>query len=139
MKSIQEKFIGAWRLVHSVEYIGDDTVYPFDKNATGLIVYDISGYMSVQITRKNRSKYKENEFKKSSIEELQRIPSDYLAYFGTYEIDDEKSIVTHRVEGCIYPNRVGRLLDRKFQFYDNKLSLKPHDGSNREILWERCV
>jgi hypothetical protein len=28
-------------------------------------------------------------------------------------------------------------LERKYHFFDEKLSLKPLDGTNREILWQR--
>lgn len=50
-KMPQEKLVGAWRLV-SVETIrtNGDIIYPFyGKHPQGLLVYDASGWMSVQI------------------------------------------------------------------------------------------
>jgi hypothetical protein len=45
-------FLGAWRLVHSVEYgPGGEKHYPFGEDAIGYIMYNESGVMAVQITR----------------------------------------------------------------------------------------
>lgn len=49
--SVREKFAGAWRLV-SIETVrpNGEVIYPFyGKHPEGLIVYDRSGWMSVQI------------------------------------------------------------------------------------------
>jgi Lipocalin-like domain len=122
--------VGAWRLVHSVEYGPDGAPhYPFGQNAVGCIIYSESGVMAVQITRRERS------------EDAERLPggaSENLAYFGRYEVDTEKQLVRHFLEGQLHPGRHPDILERKYTFYDDKLSLRPwNDGTNREILWQR--
>jgi len=62
---------------------------------------------------------------------------DYLAYFGRYELDTGKGVVRHRLEGQLLPGDHPDNLERKYHFYEDKLSLKPVDGTDREILWQR--
>lgn len=137
---IQQKIIGTWRLVYSVEIDeAGNKSYPFGEDAIGYIMYDASGKMAVQICRKNRENFKSTGLKQADTNELSHLAKDYLAYFGRYEIDTEQELVHHFVEGCLYPNRVGKSLDRKYHFFEDKLSLKPWDGTNREILWQKVT
>jgi hypothetical protein len=123
----RRSFVGTWRLVHSVEYgPGGTPHYPFGQDAVGYIMYSESGVMAVQIARRERAN------------DARRSPgTDYLAYFGRYEVDTENELVRHFLEGQIHPGSHPDTLERKFRFYDDKLSLRPWDGTDREILWQR--
>ncbi len=124
----RELIIGTWRLVHSVELQPDGRRhYPFGEDAIGYITYTDAGVMSVQISRRRRTKAAGDA----------SIHTDYLAYFGQYEVDLQNEMVIHLLEGQLFPGSHPDRLERKYRFYDDKLSLKPHDGTNREILWER--
>jgi hypothetical protein len=125
----RKAIVGAWRLVHSVEYAPDGSArYPFGQDAVGCIIYSESGAMAVQIARRERA----HEVQKPSGD-----PGDYLAYFGRYEVDTENQLVRHFLEGQLHPGRHPDVLARKYRFYDDKLSLRPWDGTDREILWQR--
>ena len=125
----RKAIVGAWRLVHSVEFgPGGTPRYPFGQDAVGSIIYTESGVMAVQIARKNRAE----DGAGSSVGR-----SDYLAYFGRYEIDMENQLVRHILEGQVHPGNHPATLERKYRFYDDKLSLRPCDGTDREILWQR--
>ena len=51
-----KRFIGAWRLVAFEEEGADGKVlYPYGQDAAGLLIYDSSGRMSVQIVRQDRA------------------------------------------------------------------------------------
>jgi hypothetical protein len=127
----RKEFVGTWRLVHSVEFMDDGrTHYPFGEDAIGYIVYSESGVMAVQIARKTQS---------SGQSEKPVGPTDYLAYFGRYEIDADNGLVRHFLEGQLFPGGHPDTLERKYRFFDDKLSLKPWDGTNREILWRRAA
>lgn len=137
---VKQKLIGTWQLVYSVETdAAGHKTYPFGQDAIGYLVYDAEGKMTVQISRKERAKFASTAFKKASDAEARQLPQDYLAYFGTYTIDTVHKVVSHHVEGALFPNYIGRDLPRGYTFYDNKLSLKPVDGTDREILWQKVV
>ena len=128
MEDVVKLIVGAWRLVHSVVINEDDTKeYPFGDDAIGYICYSDTGIMAVQISRKSRTEAKE----------VSRMKCDYLAYFGRYEIDTEKQVVRHFVEGQLFPGDHSDVLERKYRFDGNLLSLKTVDDTNREILWQR--
>lgn len=138
MSNIQKKIIGTWKLVYSVEIDSlGNKIYPFGDDAIGYIIYDELNKMAVQICRKERKLFNSSSFTKSSGDELSSLPMDYLAYFGNYKIDTHNKLVRHNVEGHLFPNYVGHVLERKYDFFDDKLSLKPYDGTNREILWQK--
>jgi hypothetical protein len=82
----------------------------------------------VQITRRGRATARPAVVAKE----------DYLAHFGRYELDVQNGVVRHLLEGELFPGSYPEHLERKYHFYDDMLSLKPLDGTNREILWQRA-
>ncbi|MGA2401696.1 MAG: dioxygenase [Syntrophobacteraceae bacterium] len=113
---------------HSISITPDGKKkYPFGEDAIGYIHYSDSGIMAVQISRRSRDK----------AQYLSGLKRDYLAYFGRYEIDTEKQVVRHFVEGQLFVGDHPDVLERKYRFDGDLMSLRPVDGSNREILWQR--
>jgi hypothetical protein len=128
MAEVAKLIVGAWRLVHSVIVnVDGKKEYPFGEDAIGYICYSDTGIMAVQISRKVRAE----------VEAAARLKHDYLAYFGRYEIDPEKHVVRHLVEGQLFPGNHSAVLERKYQFEGDLMSLRPVDRSNQEILWQR--
>jgi hypothetical protein len=127
MEDIAKLFVGTWRLVHSVSITADgEREYPLGEDAIGYIYYSEAGIMAVQISRTFREEGRDL-----------RLGHDYLAYFGRYEVDAEMGVVRHFVEGQLFPGDHPEVLVRKYRFDGDLLSLKPVDGTNREILWQR--
>lgn len=130
MEDIAQWIVGTWRLVHSIHINADGKKeYPYGEDAIGYIQYSNTGIMAVQISRRYRGE----------AEDLAHLKSDYLAYFGRYEIDTEKRVVRHFVEGQLFPRDHPEVLEREYRFDGDLMSLMPTDGSNREILWQRIV
>jgi hypothetical protein len=128
MEDINKLIIGTWRLVHSISINSDGKKeYPYGDDAIGYIHYSDTGIMAAQISRKSREEVKD----------FTRFRHDYLAYFGRYEIDTENRVVRHFVEGQLFPGDHPELLTRKYRLDGDLMSLKPVDGTNREILWQR--
>jgi catechol 1,2-dioxygenase len=128
MEDITRLIVGTWRLVHSINIASDGKKeYPYGEDAVGYIHYSDSGIMAVQISKKSRGEVKD----------LSQVKHEYLAYFGRYEVDTEKRVVRHFVEGQLFPGEHPEVLERKYRFDGDLMSLKPVDGTNREILWRR--
>ena len=130
-----ERFIGAWRLV-AFEEDGSDgkVVYPYGKDAAGLLVYEASGRMSVQIMKRNRAPLSSGDWRSLPAEEIKDAIEGFTAFFGSYEVDEVNSIVIHRVEGHLLPDSVGKVLRREFTFSGDVLILKP--SPTRRVIWE---
>jgi Lipocalin-like domain len=128
MTDVAKQILGTWRLVHSISISPDgQTEYPFGSDAIGYIYYSETGVMAVQISRRDRK----------PVTDPSNLVHEYLAYFGHYEIDPEREVVRHIVEGELFPGVHSETLERRYRFEGDLMSLKPVDGTNREILWQR--
>ncbi|HTT75521.1 MAG TPA: lipocalin-like domain-containing protein [Candidatus Binataceae bacterium] len=128
MGEIANRFVGTWRLVHSISIsTNGEKEYPFGSDAIGYIYYSTTGVMAVQISRRARK----------PVTDPSNLVHEYLAYFGHYEIDTQREVVRHLLEGELFPGVHGEILERRYRFEEDLLSLKPLDGTNREILWQR--
>ena len=141
----KEQFVGTWKLVSSEFRRSDGEVtYPMGRNASGMLMYDASGHMSVQIIRPDRPTFASGDQLKGTLEEIKSAFEGCVAYFGTYEVNEEKGSVTHHVEGSSFPNWVGTDQRRFFEFYGNRLTLStppaPFGGEHVTALlvWERA-
>jgi Lipocalin-like domain len=112
--------IGAWR------YVGTriDGKLRADRgdNPAGIIIYDRSGHMAVQIM--------------PGKEQRATAPmSHFLAYFGTYSIDASATMVTHHRAGDIRPDAPTDVV-REYEIVGDRLTLRPV-GTTQEVMWER--
>ena len=55
------------------------------------------------------------------------LKHDYLAYFGRYEIDTGRQVVRHFLEGQLFPGSHPAVLERKYRFDGDLMSLRPVD------------
>ena len=146
---LSKKFVGAWRLV-SIEGIPPGRPFVYDR-PTGLIMYDPSGRMCVNIVlkadRKPFAPYAKGLLT-ATIEERAAAFDTYAAYFGTFTVDAKAGTVTHHLEDSLVPGRQGTDNIRWFEFQgDNRLYLIPiEDGKGGvlprkdatfKLLWER--
>ncbi len=127
MEDTTKLIVGTWRLVSSVDTTSGKKEYPFGEDAIGYIHYSDTGIMAVQISRKSRK----------PPGNVSDIKQDYLAYFGRYEVDTENQVVRHFVEGQLFAGDHPAILERKYRFDGDFMTLTPVDGTSREILWRR--
>jgi hypothetical protein len=141
-----KKLVGAWRLV-SVEGTDATFHFPFD-HPTGIITYDRSGWMAVQIDVKGVRKPFVNGPASGTGEEKAAAFDNYLAYYGTYTLDLKAQTITHHLEDASQPNWRGVHNVRWFEFQgNNRLLLIPREDGKRgvidrknatyKLLWER--
>ena len=143
-----EALAGSWRLV-SVETIrpGGEIIYPFyGKNPTGLLIYDRSGWMSVEIvsdpapsvpTSSSREK-----FTQAPAAEKAAAIDGFYAYYGTWTIGDAGATVTHHIKQSLYPGERDTEATRRLSLEGNRLTLvaKAHEmgeDHERKLIWER--
>jgi hypothetical protein len=129
-------FTGAWRVVSVEDRQPDGSLsYPYGEQPAGLLLYDETGRMSVQIMRRDRQYLSSDDWANVSAEEIKSAVEGFTAFFGTYEINEAEAIIIHRVEGHVLPNSVGKELKRRYEFSGNQLILKP--SATRSVIWER--
>jgi hypothetical protein len=146
--SIVDQLQGAWRLI-SIETIraNGEVIYPFyGKHPAGLLVYDRSGWMSVQIVSDPKPTLpvvssREDSLKAPAIEKANAMDG-YYAYFGTWTVDASASTVTHNIQDSLYPGERGENATRHAALDGNRLTLlaRAHEmgeDHQRRLVWER--
>jgi len=141
-----QKFIGTWRLVTSEFRTSDGRVtYPLGENAVGLLIYDGGGRMAAQLMRLDRPEFASGDMRGGTPDEFKAAADGYVAYFGTYEVDDQKGTVIHHVDASLFPNWIGQDQVRYFEFSTDRLTLKtlPFLSGGGEItgvlVWKRLL
>lgn len=129
-----ERLIGTWRLV---SFQVDGRVDPVrGEGATGQIYYDGTGQMAAQIMP-DPALRRPFVASQPTAEEAQAAIRGYVAYFGTYRVDEGAGTITHVREGNINPGGLGETV-RRYEFLPgDRLALRPV-GSGATILWERA-
>ena len=143
-----EALAGSWRLV-SVETIrpGGEIIYPFyGKHPTGLLIYDRSGWMSVEIVSDPAPSVpapsSREKFTQAPDAEKAAAIDGFYAYYGTWTIDSEGATVTHHIKQSLYPGERGTEATRRLSLEGNRLTLvaKAHEmgeDHERKLVWER--
>jgi hypothetical protein len=141
-----KKLVGAWRLV-SAE--GTDATFHFAfDHPTGIIMYDRSGWMAVQVDVKGFRKPFANGPASGTVDEKAVAFDNYVAYYGTYTLDLKAQTITHHLEDASAPNWRGVNNVRWFEFQgkDRLLLIPREDGkggvidrknATYKLLWER--
>jgi hypothetical protein len=138
VERVRQRLIGSYKLISYISYDQNGTATNLPYSA-GQISYDAAGRMSAQLMRADRPRFTPG----SPASEAERAAaySSYIAYFGRYEIDAEKSIVTHHVEGSISQNMVGSGMPRHYEFSADGatlfLSVKNGDRVTGRLQWDR--
>ena len=128
---------GTWRLVslNAIRPNGESTTGWLGAKPTGLLVYDPSGAMCVQIMRGPS----EPPLRVSDSSHL-----SYYAYFGTFEIDAGAGTIAHHIQGGVLPEEIGVTYRQDLELSWDELTLltAPHqsEGERRRnrIVWQRA-
>lgn len=141
---------GSWRLV-GVETIrpGGEVIYPFyGVHPQGILIYDRSGWMSVQIvsdpapnvpTTSSRERFRQAPPSEKSV-----AIDGFYAYYGTWTVDDAGATVTHHIRQSLYPGERNTDVTRRLTLEGNRLTLvaKTHEmgeDHERKLVWERIA
>ena len=146
----EQDLIGTWRLV-SLETIrpNGETIYPFyGKHPEGLLIYDRSGWMSVQIVSDPKpnvptSSSREGFLAASAADKVAAV-NGYYAYYCTWTFDASAQTVTHHIRQSLYPAERETDGVRRLLLEGNRLTLsaKTHEmgeDHERRLVWERVT
>lgn len=131
-----KRFIGTWRLVSLTGHDGAPEPVR-GAQPTGLIHYDTTGHMSVQIVPDRPRPPFSGLY--PTPEEARAAVAGYTAYFGTYSIDEHARTVTHHREGNINPGGSGDFV-RRYEFLsEDTVAFTPAESGNPigRLVWER--
>ena len=118
---------GAWRYV-AATLDGK----PSRPNGRGMIWYGPAGDMVVHVSPGNEIG---KAGAKPTPEEALAALDGYIAYFGTYTIDERAQTVTHHRRASVQPGDTADLV-RRYTIEDDRLKLNP-PGTTYEVKWER--
>jgi hypothetical protein len=70
-------------------------------------------------------------------EEIRDAVNGFIAYFGSFDVDESAPTVIHHVQACLVPSWVGTDLKRSYRFDANRLVLMAATTAVLEVVWER--
>jgi Lipocalin-like domain len=141
---------GTWQLA-GMSYSGPNGTHadPFyQPDSTGLLIYDPSGWMSVQISAPRRppGDIPATRAQPGEAAELARKASafdTYYAYYGTWIFAEAGATVTHHVTGALIAAEAGRDYVQSVRLDHGRLVLTTRTGppgqqTVREKFWNRA-
>ncbi len=141
-RTTQQDLIGAWALV-DIEVLGPAGREPdpfYGHGTRGLLIYDASGWFSVQIESANRPPL--------PVPAVRPVPAagaadskvlhSYYAYFGTWSFDPATSTVTHHAKGALYPSEDAAVYPQHVDVVGRRMTFsRAQNGKTQRKLWER--
>lgn len=119
-ESLPEQVVGTWKLI-SAEDIDPNTgkwiPYTFGNPPSGYFIYDATGHASIQIMTTPPVKIASPD--SPTPEEALAIFNGYIAYYGTYSVDDAN--ISVQVEGAWDPTQVGTNQARPYKLSGDTL------------------
>lgn len=143
-RSLAQQLLGAWTLVASYQERPDGSRFDtFGPSPKGMMIFDPSGRMSLQMARSDRPKFSSNNRLVGTPEENQAAVQGLLSYFGRYEVQDSESAVVITVDASSFPNQDGTTQKRPVQITGDDLRWTNPVPSRGEfsaafIVWRRA-
>jgi hypothetical protein len=124
-----DQLVGTWRLVSYQRQEAAEAGWKdrLGSSPRGYILYDRTGHMAVQLAKMPRPRFASGKDEEPTPEEARDAYLGYVAYFGTYSVDETRRIVTHHVEGSLRPEYVGTDQERPATLEGDRLTLS--DGN----------
>jgi len=142
----RQDLIGTWKLT-SIEVQGPAgrEVDPFyGSHSNGLLIYDASGWFSVQIESNPRPAVTVPAVRPApqQSESAARLNSaaldSYYAYYGTWSFDPASSTVTHHAKGALYPSEDTAIYPQHVDVVGSHMTFtRTQAGKTQTKLWER--
>lgn len=103
-KPLKEQLAGTWKLVSIINTRVDGSKYElFGPDANGLLTFDRHGRYSLQIIRRDRTRFTGARME-GTAEENKAAVQGMISHFGTYTFDEAGRSITFLIESSSYPN-----------------------------------
>jgi hypothetical protein len=103
---------------------GELVGYPLGDDAAGCLIYTADGFMSVQVMRRVRHRYRAGGLGDGTEAESAEAARGYVAYAGSYRVERD-SVVVHEPEVSLFPNWVHVTMSRKAVLVGHPPALYP--------------
>jgi hypothetical protein len=135
---------GTWRLVsYESRTANGDTLHPLGPAPVGQLMYTESGYMSAQLSDPGRPPFASGDRAAGTPSEMRATIEGYIAYFGRFTVDAGRGVVTHHVDGALFPNWASGDQVRHFVLEGARLTIKTPrmrvrgEEVENVLVWER--
>jgi hypothetical protein len=143
--SAAQRLVGGWHLDSRTVTRADGAVLTdpvLGAQPLGRLYYDASGGMMLQMMRAGRTAAI-GAPANSRDAANPRVVLGYDAYFGRYTVDERAGTITHRVEGSLFPEDLGKDFVRPFTLDGDALTLKftsaaEGGGVTRTLVFRRA-
>ena len=116
--------VGTWRLSsYEDRNVAGVAVYPYGRSPAGMLIYDSTGHMAIQIMKQPPPDVATDDWDKFTLAEKVALYDGYVAYFGRYEVDTQQGVVTHLPEADLSRLYIGRREVRHFELAGDRLVL----------------
>jgi hypothetical protein len=137
--------VGTWRLVSfESRTTGGEIRRPLGPAAKGQLLYDAAGHMSAHLMDPDRPPFASGDLTRGSDAEVRAAMAGYIAYYGTYTLDLSRGVVTHHVQGALFPNWIGGDQVRYVRLDGDRLTITTPpiriggEDSTTVLVWERA-
>lgn len=111
-------------MAYTDEHENGDETQPFGPNPQGFLIYTADGFVSAQLMEPGRPPFHSSDWHHGTPEEYRASGSGYIAYCGTYEVDEEKATVTHIPSVSLLPNLISGRQCRSIRLESDRLVLR---------------
>jgi len=140
--SIANQLAGTWRLVSYQEKMENGSVQnPYGETPQGIAIFEPGGYVSVQIMKIPRVSFPAG-YERATAEQVKAVHEAYLAYYGSWAVDEGHSEVVENIRGSNQPYLNNQITTQRFDFDGKRLNLRTvfdNHGDQHSILfvWEK--
>ncbi len=120
-EEIIQKAIGTWKMTRIYGYCENDgtEINHYGHHTTGILMYQPSGYMSVQLVNNPRERFQSEDWNMGTDAEIRAAFLSYQAYYGKFYYDEEAEAIIHKMEGSLFPNwHLGNLGELRYAEFE---------------------
>lgn len=147
MTTLFDQLLGSWTLVEYTQVLDTgDAHHPLGDDAVGSIIYTPEHRMAVNIMRPGRPNWAVANPGAGTPAETAEAAAGYIAYAGSFAVDETAAVVEHRVDISLFPNWIGAVQKRFVALRGDDLVLEAPpltdangNAATPRLRWRRVV